>query len=543
MRHRARARAAPARTALAGAAVVAAAAVAALVGCDATDLGAGPPRSGRAATLVIARPSDAISLDPARVSDGESAEVNLLLYDTLVRHRPETGELIPWLARTWSVDAAGTTWTFELRDDVRFSDGTPLDAAAVVWNFARQVDPGHRFHTGHFVAWDAGVVGLRAIDAVGPHTVRFVLDAPYAPFLASLSRAPMAIVSPTAAAAGDLARHPVGSGPYVLAGWTPGERLTLVRNPRAWGPRPTFARLVFEVEPDPRQRLVDLESGAVDLGRGLQPDELSFVALHPGLVLQRPPSNNVVYLAFQCGRPPFDDREVRAAITLAIDKAAIVRAAYQDLAIPASSPVPPTQWGHYHDPDEPGPDLATARARLAARAAAGAIDLSRTYRLYVPSTPRSYLPDPEVLARALRTNLEAVGLTIEVVLQPIERHRADTGLGRHDLAVFGWTGDIDDPDDYLSLLSSAAIGATWSRNIAFYRDPTVDELLTRARREADRAVRVALYVDIQRRLARDVPWVPLAHSQSAIAARDDLSGIFLGRGGVIDYASIQRNAR
>ena len=520
-------------------------ALALAAGCDLTLLGSDAPPPARAATLVVARPSDSVSLDPARVTDTESAEVNLLIYDTLVRHRPETGELQPWLAKAWAVDDAGTTWTFHLRPGVRFSDGTAVDAAAVVWNFARQVDPAHPFHRGHFAAWDAGMALVLAIDAIDPLTVRIVLDAPYAPFLASLSRAEMAIVSPAAAAAaGDgFAHHPVGSGPYLLERWREGDRITLARNPRYWGPRPTFARLVFEVEPDPRQRLVDLESGAVDLSRGVLPDELGFVALHPGLILQRPPSKSVVYLAFQCGRPPFADREVRAAIALAIDRAAIVRAAYQDLAIPAWSPVPPTQWGHWHDPVEPGPDLATARARLAARAAAGAIDLGRTYKLYLPSTPRAYLPDPAQLARALRTNLEAVGLEIELVMQPIERHRADTGNGVHDLAVFGWSGDIDDPDDYLSLLSSRAIGPGWSRNVAFYRNPVVDALLARARRERDRPAREALYGELQRVIAADAPWVPLAHPQTAIAARDDLSGIFLGRGGVIDYGSIQRTPR
>ncbi len=529
---------------LAVVAVVPMLAAAVLAGCELTGLAGRDPVPERAATLVIARPSDSVSLDPARTTDTDSAEVDALLYDTLVRHHAETGELTPWLARSWSVDDLGTTWTFALRPGVRFSDGTPLDAAAVVWNLARQVDPTHPYHRGHFVAWDSGVVRIEQLEAVDDLTVRLRLAAPYAPFLASLSRPQLAIVSPTAAATAgdDFGHHPVGSGPYVLERWVPGERITLARNPGYWGPRPGFARLVFQVEPDPRQRLVDLESGAVDLSRGVRPDELGYVALHPGLVLRRPPSNNVVYLAFHCGRKPFDDREVRAAIALAIDKVAIVRAAYQDLAIPASSAVPPTQWGHYHDPVAVGPDLATARALLAARATAGAIDLGRTYTLYVPSTPRAYLPDPELLARALRTNLEAVGLTIDVVMQPIERHRADTGAGVHDLAVFGWSGDIDDPDDYLSLLSSAAIGPGWSRNIAFYREPVVDDLLDRARREGRRPQREALYVELQQRLAHDLPWVPLAHAQSAIAARDELSGIFLGRGAVIDYASIRRTA-
>jgi peptide/nickel transport system substrate-binding protein len=519
--------------------------VVALFACDLDRLGGGEPVPERAATLVVARPADSVSFDPARVSDLESAEVNLLLYDTLVRHLPETGELEPWLARSWEVDAAGTTWIFHLRPGVRFSDGTPVDADAVVWNFARQVDPHHPFHHGHFVAWDGGTVVLARVEAIDPRTVRMVLAAPYAPFLASLSRAPLAIVSPAAAAVarGDTEGWPVGSGPYVLERWIPGDRIILRRNQGYWGPRPNFARLVFKVERDPRQRLVDLESGAVDLSRGVRPDELGYVTLHPGLVLQRPPSNNVVYLAFHCGRPPFADPDVRRAIALAIDKAAIVRAVYQDLAIPASTPVPPTQWGHYVDPDVPAPDPVAARTALAARAAAGAIDLSRTYRLYVPATPRPYLPDPEALARALRTSLEAVGLHVEVVMEPIERHRADTGAGHHDLAVFGWSGEIDDPDDYLSLLSSGAIGEGWSRNIAFYRNALVDRLLASARRDGRRVERERLYVQVQQILARDRPWVPLAHTQTAIVAREELSGIFLGRGGVIDYGSIPRNPR
>jgi peptide/nickel transport system substrate-binding protein len=128
----------------------------ALTACDGAGLGGGPAAPERAATLVVARPTDSVSLDPARVTDTESAEVNLLLYDTLVRHRAETGELAPSLAVAWTVDDAGTTWTFQLRPGVRFSDGTPVDAAAVVWNVARQIDEGHPDHHGHFAVRDTG---------------------------------------------------------------------------------------------------------------------------------------------------------------------------------------------------------------------------------------------------------------------------------------------------------------------------------------------------------------------------------------------------
>ncbi len=501
-----------------------------------------PPRAAREQVLVVARAGEPASLDPTVATDLDSVEIQSLLFDTLIRHRPDTQEMVPGLAQSWSVDDRATTWTFRLRPGLRFSDGTPVDAAAVVWNLTRVLDDEHPMHRGEFVSSHRGFA-LASIVALDTTTVRLELAAPYAPLLAALSAAPMGLISPTAAAAGDLDRHPVGSGRYLLDEWLPGQRMTLTRNPDHWGLAPSFDRLVFEVEPDARQRLIELEGGAVDLARGIRPDQLGFVSLHPGLVLQRRPGDNVVYLAFPCGRPPFNDREVRAAISLAIDRAAVTRQAYQGLAVPASSPVPPTQWGHSHDPKAPAPDLARARAALAARAAAGAIDLTRTYRLYVPSTPRAYLPEPGRLARALQVSLAEVGLEVEVVLQPLERHRDDTGRGEHDLAVFGWSSELDDPDEYVALLESVEIGPGWSRNIAFFRDARTDQLIEQARRETRQAARVALYVELQRRLADLMPWVPLAHAQSAIVADDDLSGIYLGRGGVVDYASIVRTPR
>lgn len=527
---------------LVGLAVVAAA-------CDADRLGLSrgrrdPSRDREA--VVVGRPSDAISLDPARPTDNESAEVIEQIYETLVRYHPGTTNVEGALAVRWYADPSGLVWTFELRDGVRFHDGTRFDADAVVFSFERQRDRAHPFHTGQFNYWENSFKNIVKVEKVDDLTVRFHIARRYAPFLANMTMFPVSIVSPSAVARwGDaFAEHPVGTGPFFVERWDRGERIVLGKFRDYWGPAPSIERLVFAVVPDARQRLVDLESGAIDLAVAILPEELQFVDLHPGLTLYRPPTNNVTYLAMNCLHPPFDDVRVRRAVNLAINKSPIVRLAYQGLAIPADGPLPPTQWGHLVGPGSSRYAPDEARALLAEAAQDPRNNLSQVFTLYVPATPRPYLPNPERVARVIQTNLAAVGLQTQVVLQPFEAHNADTEHGRHDLALAGWVGDNGDPDNYLYLLfdkDNTVPGL--ARNIAFYRDDAVSQLLRDAQAIEDRGAREKLYAEVQRRLAAAAPWAPLAHSQMAIAATDDLDGIVVNASGHVVYTGLVRVAR
>ncbi len=522
--------------------------VALAAGCDFDGLGPGRERDRERerAAVVVGRPSDAISLDPARPTDNESAEVLEQVFETLVRYHPGTTNVEPALATSWESDDSGLEWTFHLREGVRFHDGSGFDADAVVFSFERQRDPTHRYHTGRFNYWENNFRNILKVEKVDEFTVRFRIASRYAPFLANMTMFPVSIVSPRGVARwGDaFAERPVGTGPFLVERWDRGERIVLGRFPGYWGPQASIERLVFEVVPDARQRLIALESGAIDLAVAILPEELQFVDLHPGLTLYRPPTNNVSYLAMNCLRPPFDDVRVRRAVNLAINKSPIVRLAFQGLAIPAESPLPPTQWGHAagvgasrYAPNE-------ARALLAAAVAAKRIALDKTYTLYVPSTPRPYLPNPEGVARVIQTNLSAIGIRTRVVMQPFEAHNVDTEHGRHDLALAGWVGDNGDPDNYLYLLfdkDNTVPGL--ARNIAFYRDDTVSELLRKAQAVEDRGAREALYADVQQRLVEDAPWVPLAHSQVAIAASDGLDGIVVNASGHVVYTGLTRVTR
>ena len=484
-------------------------------------------------SLVVAEAADVISLDLARATDGESIQVGELLFEGLVGWKPGTTELEPQLATSWEVAPDGRTWTFHLRDHVAFHDGTPLDADAVAFSFERLLDPLHPYYVGDSGSyWRNLLQDVSSVTVVDPLTVQFHVAQPYSPLLGDLAKYP--IVSPTAVKRwkDDFGSHPVGTGPYVLETWTPGERLVARRFAGYWGARPGLERVVFLVVVDARQRLIDLEAGSVDIATAILPDETSFVELHPDLVLHTTPGNDVCYLAFNLTHPPFDDVRVRRAANLAINKEPIVKLAYSGRAVPADGPLPPTSWG-YHAPATTYPyDPAAARALLAAAAADGTFDPDRTYLLYAMSTPRPYSPSPERVARFLQGAFAQVGLKTDLIVQPFAQHRTAIQRGDHDMALFGWVGDTGDPDNFLYVLfDSENTHAGDALDVAFYRSADVDRMLDEAQVTSDDKERAQLYADIQDRIASDAPWVPIAHSQLVVASRAELEHVVLSPNG------------
>ncbi len=496
-------------------------------------------------TIIVGRANDAISLDPALISDTESVEACEQIYDKLLNYRPGTNEIEPGLATTWETTDGGRAWIFHLRRGVKFHDGTPFDADAVVFSFERQRDPFHPFYRKDYKYWNNTYQNILEIEKIDQYTVRISIEEPFAPFEANMAMFPVAIVSPAAVekyGVPDYGNHPVGTGPFKFEKWEKGDRIVLRANDDYWGRRPSIDRVVFQTIPDGRQRLVALESGAIDIAYTILPEELQFVELHPHLELHRTPANNVTYLAMNTTHPPFDDVRVRQALNYAINKEPIVELLYQGQAVVADGPLPPTQWG-YHKPEEPYPYEPTkARELLAAAAAEGRFDFSKTHTLYLPSSPRTYLPNPEGVARVLQANLADIGVKTHLVVQIFEQHLDDVERGAHDLCLLGWTGDNGDPDNFLYVLfdrNNTTPGT--ARNVAFFRDPVLHGLLSWAQQSDDREEREHYYARAQDLIHEHAPWVPLAHSQINVAARVDLEGLVISPSGPIHYKSVRRN--
>ncbi len=492
--------------------------------------------------LVVAEAADIFGLDPVRITDNESIQVGELLFEGLVRWKPGTTDVEPGLATTWNVSADKRTWTMHLRDHVSFHDGTQLDADAVVFSFLRVIDPKHpNYLPADGQYWRALLKDVQQVRAVDPLTVEITTNKPYAPLLGELAIFP--IVSPTAVRQwGDaFQRHPVGTGPFSFEVWQIGEQVVVKRFEGYWGAPPELDRIVFEVVVDARQRLIDLESGSVDIASSILPDEQPFVGLHPDLVLHHVAGNDVSYLAFNTQHPPFDDVRVRRAMNMAINKEPIVKLAYQGRAIAADGPLPPAQWGYHETPVHYGYDPEAAKKLIAEAVADRRFDPARTYQLFAPTTPRPYLSQPERVARFLQAAFDQIGVKTELVLQPYSKHRESVEAGVHDLALFGWIGDTGDPDNFLYVLfdtDNTEVGA--AQNIAFYKNPGVDAMLIEAQAAVDEPTRSGVYAAVLDQIAKDAPWVPIAHSELVVAARAELEGVVLSPLGHPVYALIRR---
>ncbi len=483
----------------------------------------------RAKTLVFGRGGDSVSLDPAHEDDGESLAPCEMIYDTLVQFKEGTTEVEPGLADRYEVSDDGLSYTFHLHPDVKFHDGTPCDAVAVVFSFERQRDPEHPFHKlgGAYKYWgNMGMSDIVAkVEAVDPLTVKFTLKRPEAPFLANLAMHFCSIVSPAAVRkwGEDYGRHPTGTGPFKFASWDPRQKIVLAKNPGYFKGAPEIDKLIYRVIPEANTRLMELKGGSIQGFDNPSPFQLKAVENDPVISVLTKPGMNVGYLAMNCRKKPFDDIRVRQAVAHAIDKQAIIADLYQGMGVAAKNPLPPSVWG-YDDTVEDYPyDPAKAKELLDA---AGVSDGFET-TLYAMPNPRPYMPSPEKVAEAIIADLAKVGIRAKMVTYDWATYLAKTEAGEHDMALLGWSGDNGDPDNFLYVLLSKEATNPPATNIAFWEDDDFSTLVKQAKQETDKAKRADLYRQAQQIFHRETPWVPLAHSVQVILMSKRVRGFTL----------------
>ncbi|MEM9904623.1 MAG: ABC transporter substrate-binding protein, partial [Cyanobacteria bacterium P01_D01_bin.44] len=321
------------------------------------DQAAAPADTG---ALVFGSGGQPVNLRSGDVTDGNSMYVQLQIYNYLLSNEPGGTELIPGLATEWSASEDGLIWTFNLREGVKFHDGTDFDADAVVFNVNRWWDPdfeygfraeGHLYEIwtdlfGGFKGEEGStLVDVRAADDL---TVEFELAEPFAAFPAAISSSYFGIASPTAiqeagASYGTPSGTAVGTGPFVFEEWRSGDRITLSKFEDYWEEGlPKVDQLVFSFVEDPAARLAQLRAGALDFTVDLTPDQLPEIESDPNLEAVFRPSFNVGYLALNPSYEPLASVEVRRAVAQAINKASIVEAFWGELGETTGHFVPPS---------------------------------------------------------------------------------------------------------------------------------------------------------------------------------------------------------
>lgn len=477
--------------------------------------------------LVFGRGGDSVGLDPAYETDGNSFMVCDNVFEALVFYADESTALEPGLAESWDISPDGKTYTFHLRQGVKFHDGTDFNADAVVFSIGRMMKepqvkfvgegweiPAQERPPEYWVSMEMDDI-VEAIEATDDATVVFKLKKVNAPFLANLGMDFADIISPTAFMKDptEFIRNPVGTGPFKFVNWVKDDRIVLERFADYWDKSggPYLDKVVFRSIPENSVRFLELKTGNIHICQFPNPQDIDMAREDPNLILPTQPGMNIGYLGFNLTKEPWQSNlDLRKAIAYAINKQAIVDNLYQGLGQVAKNPIPPTMWG-YND-DIPGYtfDPEKAKAHLEKAGFPGGEGLGEITLWSMP-VPRPYNPDGVKIGEAMAADLADVGITAKVVTFEwgtyLKRQREQPE--DMDLFQLGWTGDNGDPDNFLAVLfdglASEAIRTQW-------KNEEYHQLMIQGRETIDQDKRAEIYKKAQQIYYDECANLPIAHS-------------------------------
>lgn len=494
------------------------------------------------------------SFNPQLVTSGTTIDIiSQQLYDRLVDISPDNGDIIPGLATDWQVSADGTRYQFSLRDDVSFhttryfSPSRKFNARDVVFTFNRITDPLHPFHLQgggvypYFQSVDwAGLV--KQVQAIDEHTVVFELQRPDSSFMSNLTTDFAAILSAEYAEQllaekqpAQMDRLPVGTGPFRFREYQKDILVRLYRNNDYWRGDTQPEQLVFDIVPNNARRMAKLFTHECDIVSYPRVAELELIAARPDVTVQESTSMNVGFWAFNTQKPPFDQLAVRQALSMAINRAAILQAVYYGKATPAYGILPPTSWA-YND-GLPAPVYSPAKAK--ALLAEAGYPNGFTMDIWAMPVQRLYNPNALKMAELMQADLAQIGVRANIVSYEWNSFRQKLGNFEHDSVLIGWAADNPDPDNFFSPLLSCAARDTGT-NRANWCDPLFDDIISQALLTADQQQRRALYLAAQQYLHQQQPLVAIAHSQRFQAISSSVSGVSINPYGGISLQHATR---
>jgi peptide/nickel transport system substrate-binding protein len=484
---------------------------------------AGAPQPG--GTLKFAVGSDAGCVDPQQVASNDTIYSVRQLVDSLTDQDPQTGDIKPWLATSWTPNADASAWTFTLRDGVTFSDGTKLDANAVKANFDRVPQLGVRGNLPK-----SYLSGYQGTTVDGPLQFTVTFGGPNVQFLQGTSTHSLGILSPATVAKSDDDRcqSVIGSGPFVLDSYTPNASLVLTKRAgynwgsSLWGHQGEayLDRLEFSIVPEAGVRAGSLQSGEVDAIGNIGPQDEAPLQGAGDQLLPRANPGEPFGITFNNSNPLFADPAVRQAVSLAINRPEVVSAVFTSQTKPATSVLASTTPDYTDQSALLGFDAAKATSTLDAagwvpgpdgiRAKAGQ---PLNFEVVYANNAASNKPALELVQQQLR----AVGIGITLSERPIADITGITQSGSYQALWLNVTRA--DPDILRTQFS------TKLANLYRFPPSPVDDLLDKQAATADPAARAAIVAQAQQQLVSGYQVIPVAELTTVLAAGPDVHGI------------------
>lgn len=475
-------------------------------------------------TLIWGRSGDVFTLDIPLSTDTQSTMVATQLYNTLTRAKPSQVEVEPDLATSWSTSPDGLIWTFKLRKGVTFQDGTPFNAEAVKFNIDRWADPKNPYRPkgGTFEAWDDFMAdAYRDSRVVDPATVQIVLKTPNAPMLAALSAISFGFASPQSIkryGGEGVTQHPVGTGPFRFVEWVRDDHVTVDANPSYFRRGlPRVPRVVFKVIKDNSARFLALKAGEVQVMELPNADDVKIARSDPNFKVAFRPAFNSGWLRFNMNLPLFQDRRIREAVAVAINRQAIVEGLYGGYGQVSDQMLPPVMWGR--SANLKGSPFDPNRAKQLLSEASYPNGFSFDF-WYLPVS-RTYFPDGKTIGTAIASDLAKVGIRAHLMTEDWATYLKDRATNKFQLFMIGGTGDYGDPDDFWAYEFPKYDPNSSDHS---YNNPQLFSLINKARGVTNQAQRARMYAQAAEIVANDIRDVYIAYARTPVLMRKNVDG-------------------
>ena len=491
-------------------------------------------------TLIIAIDSDPANLEPGtNRAFPVGSEIILNVFDTLVAWQaPDFAELEGRLAESWIIAEDGLTYTFTLRPDVKFHDGTELNAEAVKFSFERTAEL-NSFMQAYFGP-------ITDITVVDPRTVAITLDKPSAVFLSWLAMPQAAVVSPAAAEefGDDFSANPVGTGPFVFDSYIPDTEVVLTANPDYWRGAPQLQTIIYRVIPDAATRRLEIENGTVDVVQqngqlySIPVEDIKALKALPEIDVLEIPSQIIRNIDFNNNKAegPTTDIRVRQAIAHAVDYDGLVDELLGGTAARVYGPLTESSWGFNPSIKEGAfqRDLDKAKALLE-EAGYGPGDLELTMYTFQGSLWRD-------VGTFIQANLADAGINATVEQMEFPPYRDLHTAGEHDIALSGRQPWYNDPDAHVTIGYLSELAGS-SMNFRMSPDAELDQMILDAQTAPDLTTRRDLYYTVQEELAAKVPGVYLFNPKIIIYKRANVEGLVVNSAPPLtEYWSVSKSA-
>jgi peptide/nickel transport system substrate-binding protein len=489
-------------------------------------------------TLVYGTTEKVTDMDPASSYDFHTWEIFYNIYQGLLRYPPGKTNLVPGLAKSYTISKDGKEYTFQLRKGLKFTDGTPFDANAVKWSIDRVIalkgDPS-------WLVTDF----VDHVDVVSKYAVKFVLKNPVAYFPSLVASVPYYPVNPNVYPKDKIVRDPselkggklVGLGPYKAVSFKRDQEIILEANPSFYGQKPKNDRVVIRYFADATTMRLALVKGELDFAfKTLNPSDINDLQKSPKLKTIKAQGPYIRYLCFLTDTPPFNDKALRQALAASIDRKALLKKVFLGQNEPLFSMVPMGMWSHT---DSFKTAMGDGNVELAKKLLASkGFNENNKFTFDLWYTPSHY-GDTEVdMAAVLKAQFEATGV-MKVNVKSAEWASYKDNWKNKVMPVWllGWYPDYIDPDNY----TNAFAGTSGSIGMGIhFSSPLWDKLFVDGQTITNEKNRRAVYEQIQSMWADDVPTAPIFQGTLYLFSQKNIDGIMLSPTLQFNYGPIHR---